>query len=137
MYEIPSEKYQMIGEDCETVFVNYVNKVSRFLLKSETELEERPAGLPAEAYAVPLPEYSTRQMKKNIVDDEHGIEAIDKKIFAEKKFRTALLDYKKQLASDIEFENCTAAWNQNLQMKILMARKRNLLGLQGIFQLTQ
>lgn len=105
MYEIPSEKYQMIGEDCETVLVNSINKVSRFLLKSETELEERPAGLPAEAYAVPLPEYSTRQMKKNIVDDEHGIEAIDKKIFAEKKFRTALLNYKKQLASDIEFEN--------------------------------
>ena len=93
MYEIPSEKYQMIGEDCETVLVNSINKVSRFLLKSETELEERPAGLPAEAYAVPLPEYSTRQMKKNIVDGEHGIEAIDKKIFAEKKFRTALLDY--------------------------------------------
>lgn len=105
MYEIPSEKYQLIGEVCETVLVNSLNKVSRFLLKSETELEGRPAGLPAEAYAVPLPEYSTRQMKKNIVDDEHEIESIDKKIFAEKKFRTALIDYKKQLASDIEFEN--------------------------------
>lgn len=59
LYEIPSEKYSLIGEDCRTIVVNSVNKITRFLLLSDTAIEEKPASLPPEAYAVPLPRAST------------------------------------------------------------------------------
>ncbi len=111
MYEIPSAKYDLIGKDCQTVLVNTVNKVSRFLLKSDVILEERPTNLPPEAYAVPLPEVSTESLKKNIRDAELEIASIEKNLFSQKKYQRTLLDYKKQLVSDIEFENVYSGIN--------------------------
>ena len=105
LYEIPAEKYALIGKECKTILVNTQNKTARFLLQSDTVLEERPAALPPEAYAVPLPEISTRDLRKEIADCEQEIDSIGKKILDAKKFKDALLAYKKQLASDIEFEN--------------------------------
>lgn len=105
LYEIPAEKYALIGKEYKTVLVNTVNKTARFLLQSDVVLEERPAALPPEAYAVPLPELSTRDLQKEIVDCEQEIESIDNKILDAKKFKNALLAYKKQLITDIEFEN--------------------------------
>ncbi len=105
MYEIPQDKYHLIGDECKTVLVNSTNKISRFLLESDTILEERPTSLPPEAYSVPLPEHSTEEMEKIISDAEKEIEEINKKLFSEKKFHDDLLSCKKELLSDIEFEN--------------------------------
>ena len=111
LYEIPAEKYALIGKECKTLLVNTQNKTARFLLQSDAVLEERPASLPPEAYAVPLPEMSTRDLKKEIADCEQEIDSISKKILDAKKFKDALLAYKKQLASDIEFENVYSGMN--------------------------
>ena len=58
LYEIPSDKYNLIGEDVKTLLVNSSKTTKRFLLISETEAEkgERPAGLVPEAYQVVLHE---------------------------------------------------------------------------------
>lgn len=105
LYEIPSEKYSLIGEDCRTIVVNSVNKITRFLLLSDTAIEEKPASLPPEAYAVPLPRASTEVIADDIRKAHQGIVRIDGEIKAAKKYTKALKDYKKELASDIEFEN--------------------------------
>lgn len=105
MYEIPQEKYASIGRECRTILVNCANKVTRFLLLWDSALDERPAGLPPEAYAVPVPEHSTKEFKKIIRDSEAEIAEIDRTILSWKKFRDSLAAYKKELVSDIEFEN--------------------------------
>ena len=105
LYEIPAEKYSLIAEDCKTILVNTINKTARFVHVSETPVEERPEGIPAEAFAVPLPEVSTDKLLENNRLSRQEIEHIDKEIFDSKKYRDALLAYKKSLLVDIEFEN--------------------------------
>lgn len=108
MYEIPQEKYADIGENVSTVVVNTAGKIVRFLVVSDVEIEDRPVGLPAEAYAVPLPECSTEKLKDDISKAKSEIERLDREIVAAKKYEKALLDSKKQLLSDIEFENISS-----------------------------
>lgn len=105
MYEIPAEKYSLIGSECKTVLVNTVSKTARFLLVSEKPVEERPAGLPPEAYAVPLPAESTQALADGIRSAEQEISRIDHDILTAKKYEDALRNYRSLLASDIEFEN--------------------------------
>ncbi|MGN0730013.1 V-type ATP synthase subunit I [Treponema sp.] len=136
MYEIPSDKYSLIPEDCRTVLVNSADKISRFLYKSDAALEERPAGIPAEAYAVQLPECSTAQMEKNILDAEQEILSIDKKISEEKKFRGALLAYKKLLAADIEFENIYSGMNSEASNEQAASEGSKLAWLTGYVPVT-
>ncbi len=104
MYEIPEEKYELIGEDIKTVKVNASNKVVRFLLLSETEVTERPASMPPEAYAVPLPEESTSRIRDNILKAKQTISRIESELVDDKKYSKALGSYRKVLESDIEFE---------------------------------
>ncbi|MDO4507557.1 MAG: ATPase [Spirochaetales bacterium] len=108
MYEIPQDKYSEISKDINTVVVNKINKVVRFLLVSDAELEDRPEGLPAEAYSVPLPECSTEKLKDDIVKAKAEIERLDREIAAAKKFEAALKESKNRLLSDIEFENISS-----------------------------
>ncbi|WP_318712720.1 ATPase [Treponema sp.] len=108
MYEIPQEKYAEIGKDINTVVVNKINKVVRFLLVSDCQLEDRPEGLPAAAYSVPLPECSTEKLKDDIVKAKAEIERLDREIVASKKFESALRESKNRLLSDIEFENISS-----------------------------
>lgn len=105
LYEIPAEKYSLIGEQCKTILVNTAGKIARFLLVSETVLDERPECLPPEAYAVPLPEHSTEEFADIVREAEKEIRSIDGEILAAKKYRAALSLYRTHLASDIEFEN--------------------------------
>lgn len=114
MYEIPAEKYSLIGENVKTVLVNTVNKINRFLVVSEEQLEERPSDLPPEAYAVPLPEISTKAHEENIKNCRTEIESIEKQILDSKKFTDSLKDFKKQLLSDIEFENIYSGMESEL-----------------------
>ncbi len=108
MYEIPQEKYSAIGEDVQTVVVNTANKVTRFVVVSESELEDRPQGLPAEAYAVPLPELSTAVLKEDIAKAKSEIERLDREILTAKKYEKTFADCKKILLSKIEFENISS-----------------------------
>ena len=105
MYEIPSDKYGEIGEDVKTVFVNSSNKVTRFLVVSETEIVDRPQSLPSEAYSVPLPRASISEIEKDIQDAKAEIVELDKKIASNKQYLNTLKVYKKALSKDIEFEN--------------------------------
>ncbi len=114
LYEIPEEKYSLIGENVKTVLVNTVNKINRFLVVSEEQLEDRPSDLPPEAYAVPLPEISTKAHEENIRNCRTEIESIEKQILDSKKFTDSLKDFKKQLLSDIEFENIYSGMESEL-----------------------
>lgn len=105
MFEIPSEKYPLIGEDLKTLVVNDAMKVTRFLLLSETEITARPESLPPEAFAVPLPAVSTAALAERIEASRKEIASIDRQLLASKKYTSALAAYRKALAKDIEFEN--------------------------------
>ena len=105
MYEIPESKYFSIDESVKTILVNRSNNLVRFLLLSETEVLERPASLPPEAYAVPLPERSTSQIAADIGTAKAEVARIEAQLVKEKVFTDALLAYRDSLASDIEFEN--------------------------------
>ena len=105
MYEIPESKYFSIDESVKTILVNRSNNLVRFLLLSETEVLERPASLPPEAYAVPLPERSTSQIAADIGTAKAEVARIEAQLVKEKVFTDALLAYRDSLASDIEFES--------------------------------
>lgn len=104
MYEIPLDKYALVGKDSKTILVNSVNKTARFLLLSETEVEERPADFPPEAYAVPMPERSTEQIASDITSAKSRITQIEGELTEDKKYRDVLAGLQKELVSDIEFE---------------------------------
>ena len=104
MYEIPQDKYSLIGEDCKTILVNNTGKIARFLLLSESEVLDRPKGIPAEAYSVPLPRDSTNKILSDIRNAKINITKIDNKLYESKKYLSTLKDYKKLLEKDIEFE---------------------------------
>lgn len=104
MYEIPSEKYGLIGETSKTMVVNSVAKITRFLLLSEEEVIDRPADLPPEAFAVPMPEKSTGELYADIEASRKEISSIEKSLEEAKKYRSAIGELKKTLAESIEFE---------------------------------
>lgn len=105
MYEMPADKYSQIGEDLETLLVNTSLKIARFLVISKTQLEERPASLPPEAYSVPLPRASTQVIADDIRKAHQEIDRINRELYIAKKYLSSLISYKKALLSDIEFEN--------------------------------
>ena len=104
MYEIPIDRYVLIGDNLKTMVVNSEGKIARFLLLSEEEVLERPEGLPPEAYAVPMPEKSTDQFAVDIQNAENEVAEIESKLIECKKFRDGMIGLKKALALDIEFE---------------------------------
>ncbi len=104
MYEIPEDKYGTIGKELKTIKVNAVGKIVRFLLLSEEQVTERPALMPAEAYAVPMPEMSTDAFRDNILKAKQTISRIESELLDDKKYSAALASYREVLASDIEFE---------------------------------
>ena len=104
MYEIPEDKYGTIGKELKTIRVNASNKVVRFLLLSEEQVTERPALMPPEAYAVPMPEMSTEALKDSILKAKQTISRIESELADDKKYSATLATYRKVLASDIEFE---------------------------------
>ena len=104
MYEIPSEKYGLIGETSKTMVVNSVAKITRFLLLSEEEVLDRPADLPPEAFAVPMPDKSTGEFYAEIEASRKELSSIEKSLTDAKKYRSAIGELKKTLTENIEFE---------------------------------
>jgi len=107
LYEIPSAKYALIGEEAKTVIVSKDKSQTRFVLVSEKPfaVNERPEGLPAEAYQVPLPRISTDALKKEIADSKARIVEIENEIKASVQYKNALKDSVSVIAKDIELEN--------------------------------
>ena len=105
MYEIPSEKYSLIGEDFQTVTVNKEKGTTRFLLITESDDAERPEGLPPDAYQVILPEDSTDVISARIVEAKAELNKLDKEFAELAYYHSAIKNYNKLLQKDIEFEN--------------------------------
>ncbi len=104
-YEIPADKYRLIGDDVKTLLVNSSKSGKRFLLLTEDASAERPAGLPLEAYEVVLPEESSDAIAANIASARTEISAIEKEIASLAVYVKAIEAYEKSLGIDIEFEN--------------------------------
>ena len=78
LYEIPQDKWHLIGENVKTLMVNRDKNQIRFLLISDDAEMQRPEDLPAEAYAVPLPKLSTKDLKAEIASSRQKIASLDK-----------------------------------------------------------
>ena len=106
MYEIPGDKYSLIGDDIETVLVNKDKKTVRFMIINGGE--GRPENLLPEAFEVPEPRMSTQQLEDEIVQDEKLVKEIDAFYVQKAECLPALRKYKNKLETYIEFENINA-----------------------------
>ena len=105
LYEIPADKYNLIGEDVKTIVVNRTKGAIRFLKLSENSDSERPESLPPEAYQVVLPEKSTDVIAQEIVEAESEIKKLDEEFKSLAAYLNAMKKYDADLQKDIEFEN--------------------------------
>lgn len=103
LFEIPLDLYSTIGEDLVTIKVNSAKKIVRFLLINGGD--ERPKGLPPQAYEVVLPALSTAAIKARIASNKGAIAELEDKLCEEALYKDAILSYKATLEDDIQFEN--------------------------------
>ena len=111
MYEIAAEKYSQIDQEIETILVNNDKKTVRFLIVGE---DSRPEKLFPEAFEVPLPRMSTTALEKEIKQDEAEIKDIEKFYVDNAKYVPAIAAFRKNLETDIEFENINAGMEHEL-----------------------
>ena len=104
LYEIPQDKWRNIGDDVNVLLVNKDKNQVRFLLLSDSADAERPAGLPAEAYSVPMPKMSTKELAEEIEASERQIADLDSEISSKAVYVPALKNYSRKLIKEIEFE---------------------------------
>ncbi|MBQ0051430.1 MAG: ATPase [Treponema sp.] len=107
MYEIQSDKYDLIGENARTVVVGKDKTQTRFVLVSEAPLaaNERPEGIPAEAYQVVMPRLSTAELRAEIKASEDRLVEIDAELKSAVQFKDSMKDSISAIAKDMEFEN--------------------------------
>lgn len=105
LYEIPADKYKLIGEDIQTVLVNKTKGSVKFLLLSDNKECTRPETMPPEAYEVVLPEDSTDVIAQRIVESESEIKKLDKEFEGYAFYYNAIKKYNSLLQKDIEFES--------------------------------
>jgi len=103
MFEVPAEKYNLIGDKSQTILLNSSNKVARFLLINGGN--ERPEDFPIEAFEVPLPRCTTNLLEEEIKNDSAEIKEIDKFFFENVKNLASIKSFDSELQTDIEFEN--------------------------------
>ena len=106
MYEIAAEKYSLVDKEIETILVNNDKKTVRFLIINGGE--GRPEKLLPEAFEVPFPRLSTKVLEKEIKDDEAEIKSIEKFYNDNAVYIPAITAFRKNLETDIEFENVNA-----------------------------
>lgn len=107
MFEIPNDKYSLIGGDVKTVLVNRDKSQTRFLLVSDAQLgnSERPDGLPPEAYQVVLPRCSTKELSASVSASKKRIGEIENEIKDCVKYISSMKKALSVIAKDIELEN--------------------------------
>ena len=110
MYEIPEDKYGLVDEKVTTICVNRIKKIVRFLLIDASE--ERPEGLPPEAFEVPMPVLSTKDLAKRVEDNEAEISKIEEELKSETVYISQIQDFKSNLESDIQFETIYSGMGQ-------------------------
>ncbi|MCR4939995.1 MAG: ATPase [Treponemataceae bacterium] len=103
MYEIPTAKYRILPDDVKTVFVNEDKSNIRFLLL--TENGEKPASLPAEAFAVTMPQKSTDEMAEIILRNKAEIARIDNLLLSSVSSIPEMKKAAAVQAKKVEFEN--------------------------------
>ena len=106
LYEIAAEKYSLVDQEIETILVNNDKKTVRFLIINGGE--GRPEKLLPEAFEVPFPRLSTKVLEKEIKDDEAEIKDIEKFYNNSAIYIPAITAFRKNLETDIEFENVSA-----------------------------
>ena len=113
MYEIPEDKYGLVDEKLTTICVNRIKKIVRFLLIDASE--DRPEGLPPEAFEVPMPVLSTKDLAKRVEDNEAEISKIEEELKSETVYISQIQDFKSNLESDIQFETIYSGkfWKNN------------------------
>lgn len=117
MYEIPNDKYRLIGEDVKALLVNSSKSGKRFLVISDSDQSERPAGLPPEAYEVVMPEKSTEEIAADIKAFEAETAQIEKDLAANAVYLKTILAAQKSLEKDIEFENVYSGMEKEAEEK--------------------
>lgn len=110
MYEIPEDKYGLVDEKLTTICVNRIKKIVRFLLIDASE--DRPEGLPPEAFEVPMPVLSTKDLAKRVEDNETEISKIEEELKSETVYISQIQDFKSNLESDIQFETIYSGMGQ-------------------------
>lgn len=110
MYEIPEDKYGLVDEKLTTICVNRIKKIVRFLLIDASE--DRPEGLPPEAFEVPMPVLSTKDLAKRVEDNEAEISKIEEELKSETVYISQIQDFKSNLESDIQFETIYSGMGQ-------------------------
>lgn len=117
MYEVPNDKWRLIGEDVKALLVNSSKSGKRFLVLSDSPEAERPAGLPPEAYQVVMPEKSTEEIAADIKAYEAETAQIEKDLAANAVYLKAILAAQKSLEKDIEFENVYSGMEKEAEEK--------------------
>ncbi|MCQ2612895.1 MAG: ATPase [Treponemataceae bacterium] len=102
MYEIPPAKYRNLPDTVKSVYVSEDKNAVRFL--ALTDNGERPEGLPAEAFAVQMPERSTVQMEQDISSAKKRIVEIEAEFVSAAENIPALKEAMKVSDKQIEFE---------------------------------
>ena len=107
MFEIPSDKYSLIGKSVKTVLVSRDKSQSRFLAVTDEPLSanERPEGLPPEAYQIALPRVSTKELASSIEESKKRIVEIDKELKSDVQYKDSLTASLSVISKDIELEN--------------------------------
>ena len=107
MFEIQSDKYNLIDESIDTLLVNKDKTTTRFLVITDSKLEanDRPAGLRAEAYKVVMPKMSNAKLVEESKNCQKRIEEIDQKIADFALCLSSLKNALKEFNKDVEFEN--------------------------------
>lgn len=110
LYEIPSDKYSLVGDKAKTVLVSSAvsdKAHKRFVLVSGKPLavNERPEDIPPEAYQVVLPRISTEGFNAEIEQNRKRIEEIGIEMKSLVQYRDSMKDSTSEIAKDIEFEN--------------------------------
>jgi len=121
LYEIPAGKYKNIGDDVTTVLVNKAKGVARFIVVKEDAFaaNERPAGLPSEAFEVVLPKASIESLQKEIKYSNLEIYQINEEIKQCVYYVDALNDCIKSVSKDIEFENIHSGMGNDVELSWL------------------
>ena len=110
MFEIPEDKYNLIEDGIKTICVNRFKKTVRFLALDDSA--ERPAGLPPEAFEVSMPASSTAAISERISNDSQEIAKIESELAANAVYIKQIEAFKKNLESDILFENVYSGMGQ-------------------------
>lgn len=121
LYEIPRAKYKLIDSSVETLLVNSDKTQSRFLVLKDTpfEVNERPAGLPPEAFQFTLPGRSMKELEASVADAGKEIERIDALILSYVKYADAINESMTFVAKDIELENLSSGMGTDVQLSWL------------------